>query len=145
MIHDVLLKFSDSQALTATAVSTNVIPLTMARNIADGEPMALCISVSTAADMTTGDETYAVTLQTDSADTFGSAATLMTQTIPGALLKAGAVLYFGLGSAVPYEEFLRLSYTLGGATPSVTLDAMLVPQSFIPKYAKYYASGFTIA
>ena len=58
MILDSLLKFSDAQALTATADSTNVIDLSNDRDIGIGEPMALVVTVGVAADFTTGDETY---------------------------------------------------------------------------------------
>lgn len=146
MIQDALLQFSDAQALTATAVSTNSIDLgPQNRNIADGYPMAILIAPSVSADITTGDETYAVALQTDDNSAFSSPTTLVTLTIPAAQLKAGQVAYFGLPSGAVFERYLRLNYTLGGTSPSVTLDAFICPLDSIPKYSTYYASGFVIA
>ena len=58
MYIDKLLKLSDAQALTATAVGTNVVDLEVARGVGNGEPMAVVFSVGVAADQTTGDEDY---------------------------------------------------------------------------------------
>lgn len=149
MIQDALLQFSDAQALTATAASTNTIDLFpnangQNTNIAEGEPMCVMIAPSVSADATTGDETYAVAIQTDDNTGFGSPTTLATVSIPAAALKAGATpVFIGLPSGL-YERYLRLNYTLGGTTPSVTLDAFLCPLSAVAKYSKYYKSGFTI-
>ena len=51
---DTLLEFSDSQAVTADAVGTNVISLLADRSIGTGEPMAVVFHVEVAADQTTG-------------------------------------------------------------------------------------------
>lgn len=145
MLQDALLQFSDAQALTATAVSTNVIDCgPQNRNLADGTAMAILLAPSVSADMTTGDETYTVALQTDDNSGFSSPTVLATMIIPGAQLKAGLCAYFGLPSGAVFERYLRLNYTLAGTTPSVTLDAFLSPLDSIPKYSKYYASGFEI-
>ena len=52
MILDSQLKFSDSQAVTASAVGTNVIDLSVARSIGSGEPMVVMFVVDVAADQT---------------------------------------------------------------------------------------------
>lgn len=149
MIQDALLQFSDAQALTATGVSTNVIDLWangngQNANIMDGTPMAVMIAPSVGADSTTGDETYAVQLQTDDNSGFASPTTLGQFTFTAAQLKAGiSPAYFGLPGGA-YERYLRLNYVLGGTTPSMTVDAFLTPLEFIPKYSKYYKSGFEV-
>ena len=58
MILDSQTKFSDSQAVTDSAVGTNVIDLSVARSIGSGEPMAVMFVVEVAADQTSGDEDY---------------------------------------------------------------------------------------
>ncbi len=58
MFVDSQLLFSDSQAVTATAVGTNVVDLSLARNIGEGEPVGVVFTVEVAADQTTGDEDY---------------------------------------------------------------------------------------
>src|SRR3989304_1431934 len=66
MILDSQCQFSASQALTATALSTNVINLSVDRNIGVGTPMAVMFNVSVAADQTTGDEDYMFDIETAS-------------------------------------------------------------------------------
>lgn len=143
MILDALLMFSDAQALTATAASTNSIDLGPARNLFDGEPMAVLLQVDVAADFTTTDETYAVAIQTDDNTAFSSATVMSTQTLTAAQLTAGAVIPIPVPTANP-ERYLRLSYTLGGTTPTVTVSAFLQPMSMLQKN-RIYADGFTIS
>jgi len=73
MILDSQLKFSDSQAVTADAVGTNVVDLSVARSIGSGEPMAVMFVVEVAADQTTGDEDYTFDVEyaTNAAQTTG--------------------------------------------------------------------------
>ena len=52
MILDSQLNFSDSQAVTASAVGTNVIDLSVDRSIGSGEPMAVMFVVEVDADAT---------------------------------------------------------------------------------------------
>lgn len=125
MILDKRLEFSDAQALTATAVSTNVIDLTSDRDIGVGETIWTLIQLDVAADDTDADETYVVTLETDDNAAFTSATVIDTITITRGDV-AGTRYY----SSVPLanERFLRLNYTLGGTTPAVTASAWLSNQ-----------------
>lgn len=149
MIADKLLQFSDAQVLAATGVSTNVVD-TWAHNggqashIADGEPMAIVIAPTVSADSTTGDETYAVEVQSSTDEAFTAPVTHGTLTIPAAKLVAGKGMPFMGLPGGEYNRYIRLRYVLGGTTPSVTLDAFLTALSMIPKYNKYYKSGFTV-
>lgn len=142
MILDKLLQFSDAQALTATAVSTNVIDLSEDRDIGIGEPMALVVTVGVAADFTTGDETYQVTLQTATDAAFTSPVTVVSSAaINGDELPAGAKVVLPIGFT--NLEFLRVNYTLAGTTPTATVDAYLQPLSMIDGTVDY-ANGYTI-
>ena len=148
MYNDALLQLSKDQALTATARSTNVIEIGNAlqnRNIADGEPLALLIVPKVNADITTGDETYSAVLQTDDDVAFGSPTTLATLTLAAAQLQRGKLSALVLPLGTPYERYFSVNFVLGGTTPSVTVDCFVVPYSMIPKYSKYYKSGFTIS
>ncbi len=142
MYIDSQLKFSDAQALTATAVSTNVVDLSVDRDIGIGEAMAVAIFVKVAADYTTTDETYQFTVQTDDAEGFPSP-TIVVQSaaINGDELTAGAVVVLPIGYA--NEQFLRVNNTLAGTTPSVTVDAVLMPLADITGTVDY-ASGYSI-
>jgi len=141
MYLDSLLKFSDAQALTATAVSTNVVPLSLDRDIGIGEPMAIVITVGVSADIANADETYQFQLQTDDNDAFSSATVIGDVTVAAASLTAGDKVVIPIGHS--NEAFLRLNYVLGGTTPSVTVDAFLQPFSMIDGTVTY-ASGYSI-
>ena len=141
MILDSLLKFSDAQALTATADSTNVIDLSNDRDIGKGEPMALVVTVGVAADFTTGDETYQFQLETDDNAAFSSATVIGDVTVAAANLAAGDKVVIPLGQT--NERYLQARYVLGGTTPSVTVDAFLQPLSMVDASATY-ASGYSI-
>lgn len=126
MIHDSRLAFSAAQALTATAVSTNVIDLSQAlRNVGPGKPVWVIVTIDVAADDASANETYVAELQTDTVEGFASPTQLATVTIPRGSA-AGAV--FVMQVPQTNERYLRCNYTLGGTTPSVTLSAHLSDQ-----------------
>ena len=125
MINDKTLQFSADQALTATAASTDHLDLVQDRDIGPGTPLWLVI-VSKAAPGGTS-PTIAISIETDDNSGFSSAATLTTHpTIAGA--------NFGLGTMVvipwPFENerYNRVKYTLGGTSPTFTVDAFLTNQ-----------------
>lgn len=143
MIQDVQNVFSDAQALTATAVSTNVVDLGADNNVGVGEPMAVVIQLTVAADATTGDETYTAAIKTDDNSGLSSATTLGTLTI-AAGAAAGTRYQFVLPKDTTLERYLRVDYTLGGTTPTVTVDAWLTPLNALEK-AVNYADNITIS
>lgn len=122
--------FSDSQALVATAVSTNIIDFSQDRDIGIGKALAIVIVVKVALDRTTGDETYAVTVQTDDNAGFASPATLVG---PVSLLTyaAGTKFVIPIPPDKATERYMRLNYTLGGTTPLGTLTAFLTSLDMI--------------
>jgi len=133
--------FSDAQALTATAASTNIIDLGGDRNIGVGEPMAVVITCDVAMGGTS--PTLVVTLQADDNSSFSSASTVLA--LPSlSALAAGAQLVLPVPQNLDTERYIRLNYTVGGTSPTVTLTAALIPQSMIQNYASY-ADGFTIS
>lgn len=122
---DSRLEFSDAQALTTTAASTNSIDLSSDRDVGPGRPMWVVISVDVAADDTTGDETYVVDLQTDDNSAFSSATSIAQITIARGTV---AGTKFVIGWPYANEQHVRLNYTLGGTTPTVTLSAWVTDQ-----------------
>ena len=133
--------FSDAQAVTVTAVSTNVIDLSQDRNIGIGEPMAVLITVDVAADVVTGDETYQFDLQTDATDAFGSPLVIASRAFTNAQavtdLLAGSRVVISLPKDFSAEEALRMNYVTAGTTPGITVTVALLPQSFIQAEALY--------
>ena len=128
MFVDSKLELSNAQALTATAVSTNVLPVS--GNIGPGEPMAIAVTVNVAADTASANETYQFVLQTATDAAFSSPVNLMTtEAFDGSTLLEGTTFMVPLGSN--NLAFLRMNYVLGGTSPSITVDAHLQPQSMI--------------
>lgn len=147
MFIDAFNTFSDAQALTASAASTNVIDLGADRNIGIGEPMAVLITVDVAADGTTGDETYTAKLQTDSAEGFGTASDVTVAiSIPRTTSVAGTKFVIPVPPNTDTKRYLRVYYTLGGTTPTLTVTAVLVPMKFLPTGENvYYPDAITIS
>lgn len=124
-ILDSLLEFSDAQALTATAASTNTVDLQSDRNVGRGQDLYVAIYLDgSAADGANADETYVVDLQTDDNDSFSSATNVQQVAIPRGSAQGSK---FVMRVPNDTERYLRLNYTLGGTTPSVTLSAYITP------------------
>lgn len=157
MILDAQLQFSNAQALTATAVATNVIDLGADRSIGSGEPMAVMFTVVVAADQTTGDEDYTFELEysSDAAQTTEvqqhgrlkfESGTPDAPFLDADLLVAGFKFCIPLAPAALSQtgRYLGVRYTLAGTTPTITVSAHLVPMSFVQQN-NVFADGITIS
>lgn len=123
MILDQELTFSDAQALTATALSTNVIDLgplsglpsaNTVRDLGAGDPMWLYIQVHTVLDSSGEGATLTITLESDSVSTIDSSAT--THWTSGSIAEATLVAGYEIKLKLPpgaYEQYLALRYTVG--------------------------------
>ena len=141
MILDALLQFSDAQALTATGASTNSIDLGAERRIGSGGAMAIVVTADVALAGTS--PTLAVTVQSDDNAAFSSPTTVTTSATV-TTLAAGEKIVVGIPPGTATERYMRLSYTLGGTPPTVTVTSQLMPRDMIQDEA-YYADGFTIS
>lgn len=136
--------YSDAQALTVTAPSTDIIDHGADRDIGIGEPMVVVLTLDVAADDADANETYVAALETDDNEGFASPTQVGgTATIPRGSV-AGSVFYIPVPPDTTFERFSRINFTLGGTTPSVTVTAALVPQSFVQN-DQNYPDGFTIS
>jgi hypothetical protein len=124
MFIDKLLEFSDAQAMTATADSTNVVDLGSDRDVGPGEPLYLVVQVDVALEGTTGDETYVVELETDDNAAMTSSSIIGTLTFTEDD-PIGTRQYLVVGAN--NEQYLQVVYTLGGTTPTATFSAWLTP------------------
>jgi hypothetical protein len=143
MILDKQLQLSDSQALTASADSTNYIANGVDSDLGTGEPMVVMINVEVAANAADGNETYVANLEVDDNTSFSSGTVAASVTIPRGSA-AGSKFFIHIPKSQATEEYMQLQYVLGGTTPSVTLSAHIVPQSFVDSYREY-ASGYTVS
>lgn len=156
MYVDSQLLFSDAQAVTSSAVGTNVVDLSAARSMGNGEPLAVVFVVDVAADQTTGDEdyTFEVEYASNAAQTTGRQ--LMGRRVfesgtPTAPAQNADLLVAGFRFAIPIpptaasedEQFLGIRYVTAGTTPTITVTAFLQPMSMIDASVDY-ADGYTI-
>lgn len=156
MILDAQNLFSDAQALTATAISENVIDLSQARSIGNGEPLCVLFSVDVAADQTTGDEDYTFEVKyasnvglTAGEELLGRRIFESGTPVPPAqdadLLVEGFQFYIPIPATTVDEDerYLGVEYTLAGTTPTITVTAALMPMSMIDSKVDY-ANSYTI-
>lgn len=125
MIIDRFNEFSDAQAVTASAASTNVVDLKAAGNI-EGKPYYLIIKTNESATAS-GAATVTFALQTDSAENFGSAVTLWSSAAVGkATLVAGYQVIRLALNGLALNKYLRVYYTVAtGPLTAGKFDAFL--------------------
>lgn len=148
MILDKENEFSDGQAVTATAISTNVIDLGATNTLKDvgaGEPVYLVVQTIVAATDASSDATLAVTLESDSTADLATSATVhfTTGTLAfAAFSPAGTVLAAVRLPIGSYERYLGVRYTVtAGPLTAGNFDAFLTKDygKFL-SYANNYVS-----
>lgn len=143
MILDSLLQFSDSQAVTAAAGSTNTIDTGAARDIGTGQPLYVVVVTKVAMTDSGSDSTLTVALEGDSTSTITPDGTQDLFTIP-ALSAVGDTFIAALDpAAAPLGyQFLRLKYTPNnGSLTTGSFSAFLTND--IQRW-KPYAKNYTI-
>lgn len=128
MILDSTNVFSDAQAITATAASTNIIDLgatgtvvggasALVRDIGPGNPLPIRVQIVEAFNTLTS---LTIALQVDDNSSFSSAKTVESIVVPLAGLTLGAVVaalyYVPRGTD---ERYVRLNYTVTGTNPTL--------------------------
>lgn len=160
MIKDTQLKFSGAiasgnaatrsgQAITATAISTNVVDLRQAATPAAvdesllGSDLWLVVVALTAAAGGDSAKTLTITLESDSTADLATSATVHASTaaITGAAITAGAVLWRMKVPSGDYERYLGLRYTVSASFTSFQVEAFLTPDV---SRNVIYPSGFTV-
>lgn len=158
MILDTQAEFSDSQAVTSTAISSNVMDLLAAlgagtaltggntiQDVGHGEDIYLVVQTAVAATDTGSDATLTVTLESDTAAGLASAPVVHFST--GALAfatfsPAGTVLAMIKLPNADYKRYLGVRYTVAsGPLTAGAFDAFLTKDI---QRAKIYKSAFTV-
>lgn len=117
--------FSENQAITASAASTNYIDLgatgtpplgnQLDRDIGKGQPIPLeCIVTEAFNNLTS----LTVAVEVDDNISFSSAKVVLSQVIPLADLVVGKNLAFPFVPEGTDERYLRLNYTVAGTAPT---------------------------
>lgn len=129
MILDSTNLFSDKQAITASAASTNVIS-TSSTDIGKGVSIPLLVQVTTTFATLTS---LTVAVQTDTDEAFGTAVTLTSQTIAVADLVAGKRFGFNV---LPegLKKYIRIYYTVTGSNATAGKITAGIPLGIGQRY-----------
>lgn len=158
MYIDTQNEFSDAQAVTATAISANVIDLfagigggtaltgETTIDIGQGPDVYLVVQAAALGVDTSSDATLAVTLESDSTANLATAPVVHFST--GTLAWAAhapagtriATICLPSGS---YKRYLGVRYTVGALSGTLTLDAFLTVDPAAPR--RVYRGNFTVA
>jgi hypothetical protein len=148
MITDALLKLSDAQAVTSTAVSTNTVDLGTARDIGSGEDLEVVFTVDEAATAS-GSATVEFQVIGSAAANLGSAVVLGSS---GAIAKASLTLGAQIVVQINPQDIVPLGYRYLGANYLVATGPLTAgkfsanPVMNAPQgKTKAYASGFSVA
>jgi hypothetical protein len=135
LVLDRRVLFSNDQAITASANSTDIIDLSSLRDISSGEPVIVLVQVTEAFDALTS---LTITIQTSTTEAFSVPVSLTAATLPLSSLTAGEkFLIIALPGGI--LRYLRLAYTVSGSTPTVgRIIAGLArcPSTRIPPYIR---------
>lgn len=124
--------FSDAQAITASAASTNIIDLgapgtphggaaALTRDIGKGTPIPVLIQVTAAFNNLTS---LKVAIEVDDNSGFSSATEVASETIVLANLTAGKQSHLMYVPQGTNERYMRVYYTVTGTAPTTgTVDA----------------------
>ena len=116
MIVDKDMELSDDQAVTAPAPSTNIVDLTVAKDIGPGEPVQMEVRVKEDFDLLTS---MNIELQVDNDVAFGSPRTVITVNRTLAQLVAGeSIPGFQIVPDGVDERYMRFLYTHVGTEPA---------------------------
>ena len=142
MITDKLLRVSEDQAVTTTAVSTNTIDLGVARDMGEGKELFMNFAVTTAFAGGTSVKFEIIT---------SAAAALTSPTVIGssdAIVTAGLVAGKNVAVALnpqiasTGQQYLGARYTVVGTMSAGKVIADIVET--VQDGKKFYASGFTV-
>jgi len=142
MITDKLLRVSDAQALTTTAVSTDTIDLSIARDIGEGDDLYMNFAVTAA--LTGGTSVKFEVITSASADLSTPTVIGSTDAVVTASLVAGYNTAVRINPQIASlgKRYLGARYTISGTYSAGTVTADVVTD--IQDGKKFYASGFTV-
>ena len=143
MITDKFLRVSDAQAVTTTAVSTDKIDLSQAREIGEGDDLFMVFTVGTAFAGGTSIN-FNVTVADDAALSTNATTIGMSGVIVTASLTAASQFIVRLNPQIGSlgRRYLGATYTVVGTMSAGTVTADIV--SDIQDGKKFYAGGFAV-
>ena len=146
MITDKLLRVSTDQAVTTSAVSTDTIDLSVARDIGEGKKLIMNFAVTEAA---TADGAATVTFQvigSTSADLSSPVVLGSTGAIGKASLTLGANIAVDINTLIGSKGYHYIGANYVVATGPLTAGKFTADiVETVQDGRKFYASGFTVA
>lgn len=134
MYIDNQLVFSDAQDLTATAVSTNVLDMGVARDLGAGEPLWLVFMFGTV--VSTATFNFSLKGADDAAI---SSSVLIKLDLNAAITPTSNTQYAARISPGVPKRYWRVDYTLsGGTSPHIPTTAVLVKDAEIKRHTRVY-------
>lgn len=133
MLLDAQLIYSDAQAVTATANSTNYVDHGVARDLGAGHKMVVLLQFGAV----TSNATLTTTLE--GADDTGFSTNKITLAAGKTITPvASSQYFFPIPSHIP-KRYTRLVHTLsGGTSPSIAVTATLVLDAQIRDFSRVY-------
>ena len=145
MITDKYLRLSEAQEVLTSAVSTNTIDLSQARDVGEGKPLYMVFTVTTAFTRAAGALTVTMNALIDDDAALGSPTTLAsTGAIAKADLAVGAQFVLQIP---PVLGSKGLRYLGASFTNSATADTGKVTVDIVETFQdgkKFYPSGYTV-
>ena len=142
MILDKALLFSDAQAITAAAASTDYADLGSARDIGLGKTLYVAVTVDVAFTDAGNDSTLTVALESDDNTGFATPTSTTLFTIP-ALAAIGNKYFAKISPDAANQRYIRLYYTPNnGNLTTGSVTAAIVAD--IDKQVNY-PKGYTIS
>ena len=142
MITDQFLRVSDAQAVTTTAVSTNTIDLSVARDVGEGKELLMHFAVTAA--MVGGTSIKFEVISSAAANLSSPTVIGSSDAVVTASLTLGKSIAVVINPQIASEgqRYLGARYTVSGTYSAGTITADIVET--IQDGKKFYASGFTV-
>tara|TARA_B100001564_G_scaffold62235_1_gene48728 strand:+ start:312 stop:743 length:432 start_codon:yes stop_codon:yes gene_type:complete len=143
MITDSLLRVSEDQAVTSTAVSTNTVDLGVARDMGEGTTLYMNFALTEAfanGTSITFEVITSASANLGSPTVIGSSAAIVTASLT---LGKNIVVTLNPEIAGKGQRYLGARYTVAGTMNAGKVTADIVET--IGDGQKFYASGFTVA
>ena len=143
MITDALLRVSEDQAVTSTAVSTNTVDLGVARDMGEGTALYMNFALTEAfanGTSVTFEVITSASANLGSPTVIGSSDAILTAALT---LGKNVAVRFNPEIAGKGQRYLGARYTIAGTFNAGKVTADIVET--IGDGRKFYASGFTVA
>lgn len=134
---DAQIQYCADQTLTATGDSANFINHREPELVSLGKQMAVLVVLKADPGASGSNETYSVKVQTDDNSSFSSPTDVTADVSIPRTSKKGDRFIVYIPKNVKMEKYSRLRFTLGGLSPSLTVDAFLTDADSIESWKAY--------